>query len=93
MHDGGDGKGLSAAAARRVVRRFKTPPQIAAPATYEVTDGTTTHTGKFNTVAALCPNVKTSTLKRRLESGERDLTKLRRPPEPKQGARKRRMKR
>jgi hypothetical protein len=90
MVEEGDGRGLSAAGARRITKRAKRESSIAKPAHYVVTLDGEEHHGTFKTVAQLCPTVIASTLKRRLEIGERDIRKLRRAPEPKQGVRKRR---
>lgn len=73
---------LSAARAGKIQRRVKPVRQIATAATYTVHDPATgtTHEGPLKTILGLCPKVKTSTLKRRLDAGERDLAQLRRPP-------------
>jgi hypothetical protein len=81
---------LSAARAGKIQRRTKPVRQIAEAATYTVHDPATgaTHEGTLKTVIALCPKVKTSTLKRRLDAGERDLKQLRRPPADPHGKRR-----
>lgn len=81
----GGGSGLSAAKARTVSRRFKKPRLIEPAAKYTVYEGNTQHVGTFKTIAALCPTVAPTTLKKRLEKGERDLTILRRKPQPIRG--------
>jgi hypothetical protein len=80
--DGDQEKGLSAAGARKIIRRCKKVRLIEPPTQYVVTDKRgNKHTGTFKTVATLCPKVKTSTLRRRLENGERSLDQLRREPQ------------
>lgn len=81
--------GFSAAKAKHITRRVKKEPLIAPAAKYTVIDGNTMHTGTFKVVAMLCPGIAVSTLKRRLDNGERDCAKLRRAPEPKQGHKRR----
>jgi hypothetical protein len=78
----GEGRVFSAAQAKRgVTKRVKRERLIAAPATYNIKDGATTHEGlRFKQVTALCPNISTSTLLRRLEQGLRDLVELRKKP-------------
>jgi hypothetical protein len=80
-----EGGGLSAAKARSINKRVKREPLIAPPAKYNIRDGLTTLEGlAFKAVAALCPKISGSTLKRRLDKGERDLAALRkRPDKPK----------
>jgi hypothetical protein len=82
------GKGFSAAGARKIDRRVQKVRLIDPPLQFTVKDEKgKEHKGTFKVIAALCPKVKTTTLKRRLDSGERDLLRLRRPPERKQRAR------
>jgi len=95
MAEGGEATGLSAAGARKITRRVEKIRMIAPPAKYTVTDsktGVKHEEVAFKTVSALCPKIKSSTLKRRLENGERDLAVLRRRPETKQQAHMRRLK-
>jgi hypothetical protein len=88
----GDGeKGFSAARAGKINQRCKKVRQIAEPEQYTVVDAAgTKHKGTFKIVAALCPGVIASTLKRRLDSGERKVEMLKRPPESKRGGRRKR---
>lgn len=88
------GKGLSAAGARRIEHRAQKVRLIDPPLQFTVKDAKgKEHKGTFKVIAALCPKVKKTTLKRRLDSGERNLDRLRRPPEAKQGARSRKARR
>jgi hypothetical protein len=77
-------KGFSAHVAGQIERRCQPQRAIAAPAIYTVRDkaGEET-TGRFAVIKALCPDVKVSTLKLRLDNGERTLEELRRPPSKK----------
>lgn len=88
----GDGeRGFSAARAGKINHRVKKVRQIALPESYTVTDKHgVKHEGTFKVVAALCPGVIASTLKRRLSSGERSVEKLKRKPESKHGGRRKR---
>lgn len=85
--DGNKGKGLTAASAGRVQRRVKPVRLIAEAATYKIQDQKTgeIHEGTLKMVLALCPGIKQSTLKRRLDSGERTLGQLRRKPKSAMG--------
>lgn len=78
----GNNGGMSAAQAKRQ-QRIKREPLIAKPARYTIVDGNTTHTEvPLKKVIELCPGVTLSTLKRRLDAGERDVKQLRRAPIP-----------
>lgn len=77
-----DERGLSAAQARKIIKRSKPPRKIAAPATYNV------HLeGSFAVIKSLCPQVPPRTLLRRLERGGRDLMQLMQPPSGKRAGR------
>jgi hypothetical protein len=100
MATGEQHKGLSAAAAGHVVRRTAKVRLIEPASIYTITNVPIdceetggkiigTATGTFKIVARLCPKIKTSTLKRRLDGGERDLLQLQRAPESKQAMRRR----
>ena len=76
---GNRGEGLSAARAGKIERRVKPQRLIAAPSTYTIIDGKTQHENcTLKKVLEMCAGVKQSTLKRRLDSGERNLETLRR---------------
>lgn len=76
-------KEMSASDAKKIKRRMPPVRKIAKPATYTVVEPITgqKYVGRLAVVQALCPKVKPTTLKARLESGERDLMKLRRKPD------------
>lgn len=76
-------KAMSANDAKKIKRRVAPVRSIAEPAIYSVVEPITgqRYTGRLAVMQALCPKVKPSTLKQRLESGERDLMKLRRKPD------------
>jgi hypothetical protein len=80
--DESDAPGLSAAGARKIIKRVK-PTKGATARVYTVRnpgapDGVTV--GTFKVIAALCPKIKPNTLKRRLDNHERDIEKLRESP-------------
>ena len=73
---------LSATQAGKIVRRVK-PVKKEAQRVYTVRnkESPTGQTiGTFSVIKALCPKIKPNTLKRRLDSHERDLDKLRESP-------------
>lgn len=86
-------KVLSANEAKKVLKRARAPRQIARPMEYTVIleDGTE-QTGSLNTVQKLCPKVPSSTLHRRLASGERKIAVLKRPANGRCGSQKNRRK-
>lgn len=89
-----EGKPLSAASARKIVKRAPKVRLISKPMEFTVKDAKgKEYKGTFKIIAALCPGIKTTTLKRRLDSGHRSLESLRKAPEAKQGARSRRARR
>jgi hypothetical protein len=80
--DESDAPGLSAAGARKIIKRAK-PPKGAVARVYTVRNpeapgGVTV--GPFSAIQALCPKIKANTLKRRLDNHERDIEKLRESP-------------
>lgn len=80
--DESDTPGLSAAGARKIIKRVK-PAKAPAARVYTVRNpdapgGVTV--GTFKVIAALCPKIKPNTLKRRLDNHERDIKKLRESP-------------
>ena len=85
----GDGTTLSAARSSKIVRRAKKERSIALPAIYTIlgTAGEIVAAGTFRVVQALCPKVNASTLKRRLDTGERKLDELKKKPRLNQGRR------
>lgn len=70
--------GFSAAKAGKIARRVK--PEKVSPQEYTVYDENSKITGRFAQIAKLCAGVKTTTLKRRLDRGVRDLNKLKAKP-------------
>lgn len=86
----GDGTPLSAARSGKIVRRAKKERAIALPAIYTILGaaGEVVAAGTFRVVSALCPKVNASTLKRRLDTGERKLDELKKKPRLNQGRRK-----
>lgn len=86
----GDGNTLSAARSGKIVRRAKKERSIALPAIYTILGaaGEIIAAGTFRVVSALCPKVNASTLKRRLDSGQRKLEDLKKKPRASQSRRK-----
>lgn len=80
-----DRAALSAHSAGAVIKRVKPIPVRSQANIYKVIDEkTNTITeGTFKIIAALCPKIKTNTLKRRLINGDRTLALLRRTPSKK----------
>lgn len=85
--------GMTAAQARRVVKRAKTPRQISEPRKYRITrDGKEISPEPMSRadIRALCPGLRDGLVTKRLEGGERDIDKLKRAPE-KPSTRKRKL--
>lgn len=83
MADTTEGSGLSAYEARRIVRRVKPQRKNAAPQDYKITKGGKPFVeGKFAVVQKVCQMIKPSTLKRRLDDGDRSWERLSRDLEP-----------
>lgn len=80
-------KEMSASDAKKIKRRMPPVRKIDKPATYTVVEPITgeKYVGRLALMQSLCPKVKPSTLQGRLESGERDLMKLRRKPDSRRG--------
>lgn len=76
-------RGMSAAQARRQVKRAKAPRERSEPRQFTIRkEGVTVlELGTLRDVRALLPEVKASLLTRRLDGGERDYDRLSRPPE------------
>lgn len=85
-------RGLSAAQARRPVKRAKTPKDRSEPRQFTIRRGEEImlDAGTMKDVFALLPRLPATLLRRRLDSGERDYDRLSRPPDS-PATRKRRM--
>lgn len=92
MPENTEPRGLSAAQARRPVKRSKQPTTRSAPNHYTIRRNgePVLENGTLADVRKLLPNVRSSLLSRRLSGGERDYDRLARPPEE-PAARKRKM--
>lgn len=78
-----EARGMSAAQARRQIKRAKAPRERSAPRQFTIhREGQVVlDHGTLKDVRALLPKVKASLLTRRLDGGERDYDRLARPPE------------
>lgn len=87
-----DSRGMSAAQARRSVKRAKQPATRSSPNQYTIRrEGVAVlENGTLSDVRKLLPAVRSTLLARRLSGGERDYDRLARPPEP-PAARKRKL--
>lgn len=85
-------RGMSAAQARRQIKRAKAPRERSAPRRFTIkrNDQIVLEEGSLGDVRKLLPKVKASLLTRRLDGGERDYDRLARPPES-PASRKRKM--
>lgn len=76
-------RGMSAAQARRQIKRAKAPRERSAPRQFTIrrNEEIVLDNGTLKDVRELLPKVKASLLTRRLDGGERDYDRLARPPE------------
>lgn len=76
-----ENRGLSAAQAGKTSKRTAKPRLIAPASRYVIKDGDKVIASGVTTgeVKKLCPDIKDTTLKRRLENGVRDIKDLKRP--------------